>query len=218
MYGFQNAGGGSQRVHSGIDALLDDFTAQDGGSVQMCKRGSGGGVGQVIGGDVDGLHRGDGTLAGGGDALLQSTHLGGQRGLVADGGRHTAQQCGHLRTSLGEAEDVINEEQHILILHIAEILRHGQAGQCHAHTGSWGFVHLAVDQRSLVDNAALGHFTIQVVALTGALANAGEHRVAVVLGGDVIDQLLDQDRLPTPAPPNRPILPPFARGRSGPRP
>ena len=61
--------------------------------------------------------------------------------------------------------------------------------------GSWGFVHLAIDQRSLVDNAALGHFTIQVVALTGALANAGEHRVAVVLGGDVIDQLLDQDRL-----------------------
>mgnify|MGYP000727266477 CR=1 FL=1 len=61
--------------------------------------------------------------------------------------------------------------------------------------GSWGFVHLAVDQRSLVDNAALGHFAVQVVALTGALANAGEHRVAVVLGGDVVDQLLDQDGL-----------------------
>ena len=46
-----------------------------------------------------------------------------------------------------------------------------------------------------VDNAALGHFTVQVVALAGALANAGEHRVAVVLGGNVIDQLLDQDGL-----------------------
>ena len=160
----------------------------------MGKGGGRGRVGQVVGGHVDGLHRGDGTLAGGGDALLQSAHLGGQR-AGSDGRGHTAQQCGHLRACLGEAEDVIDEEQHILILHIAEILRHGQAGQCHAHTGSRGFVHLAIDQRSLVDNAALGHFAVQVVALTGALANTGEHRVAVVLGGDVIDQLLDQDRL-----------------------
>ena len=54
----------------------------------------------------------------------------------------------------------------------------------YAHTGSGRLVHLAVDQSGLVDNAALGHFTVQVVALTGALANAGEHRVAVVLGGN----------------------------------
>ena len=31
--------------------------------------------------------------------------------------------------------------------------------------------------------------------LTGALANAGKHRVTVVLGGDVIDQFLDQNGL-----------------------
>ena len=161
----------------------------------MGKGGGRGGVGQVIGGNVDGLHRGDGALAGGGDALLQSAHLGGQRGLVTNGRGHTAQQCGHLGTGLREAEDVIDEQQHVLIFHIAEVLRHGQAGQCHAHTGSRGLVHLAVDQRGLVDNAALGHFAVQVVALTGALANAGKYRVTVVLGGDVIDQLLNQDGL-----------------------
>ncbi len=83
----------------------------------------------------------------------------------------------------------------VLILHIAEVFCHGQAGQCHAHTGSRGLVHLAVDQRGLVDNAALGHFAVQVVALAGALTDAGKYRVTVVLGGDVIDQLLDQDGL-----------------------
>ena len=134
-------------------------------------------------------------LAGGGNTLLQGAHLGGQRGLVADGRGIRPSSAGHLRACLGEAEDVIDEEQHILILHIAEILRHGQAGQCHAHTGSWGFVHLAIDQRSLVDNARSRSFRRTGRCLTGALANAGEHRVAVVLGGNVIDQLLDQDRL-----------------------
>ena len=86
----EDAAGGVQRVHSGVDALRCNVTAQHRGGIQMGKGGGRGGVGQVIGGNVDGLHRGDGALAGGGDALLQSAHLGGQRRLVADGGRHTA--------------------------------------------------------------------------------------------------------------------------------
>ena len=36
---------------------------------------------------------------------------------------------------------------------------------------------------------------IEVVALAGALADAGEHRVAAVALGDVVDQLLDEDGL-----------------------
>jgi hypothetical protein len=35
----------------------------------------------------------------------------------------------------------------------------------------------------------------QVVALAGALADAGEDRVAGVLGGNGADELLDNDRL-----------------------
>src|SRR5699024_4795767 len=115
----------------------------------------------------------DGTLLGGGDTLLQSAHFGGQGGLVTYGGGHTAQQSGYLGTGLGETEDVVDEEQHVLVLHVTEVFSHGQTGQGHPHTGSRGFVHLAVDQGGLVDNAALGHFAVQVVALTGALAYAG---------------------------------------------
>jgi len=193
--GFQNAGGGSQRVHGGIDALLDDFTAQDGGSVQMCKGGSGSGVGQVIGGDVDGLHRGDGAIAGGGDTLLQSAQLVGQRGLIADSRGHTAHQSGDLRAGLHETENIVDEEQHVLVGLLAEILGHGQAGLRHPHTGSWGLIHLAEDQRGLVQDAGGVHLTPEVAALTGALADAGEDGVAAVLGGHVVDQLLDQDGL-----------------------
>ena len=40
------------------------------------------------------------NLLGGGDALLHAAHVGGEGGLVADGGGNTTQQGGYLRTSL----------------------------------------------------------------------------------------------------------------------
>ena len=78
------------------------------------------------------------------------------------------------------------------MLDIAEVLRHGQTGQRHAHTGSRRFIHLAIDQRSLAQNAAFGHFAVKIVALTGAFANAGKNRIAVMGGSDVINQFLNQ--------------------------
>ena len=41
----------------------------------------------------------------------------------------------------------------------------------------------------------LGHFKPQVVALAGALAHAGKHRVAAVVLGHVVDQFHDDDGL-----------------------
>ena len=161
----------------------------------MGERGGGGGVGQVVGGDVHRLYGGDGTVLGGGDALLQRAHLAGQRGLVAHGGGHTAQQRGHLAARLHKTEDIVDEQQHVLVLHIAEIFGHGQARQCHAHTDAGGLVHLAEDQRRLVGHAALLHLAPQVVALTAALAHAGEDGIAAVLHGHVVDQLLNEHGL-----------------------
>ena len=85
-------------------------------------------VGQVVGGDVDGLHRGDGAVAGGGDALLQGTQLIGQGRLIAHGGGHPAHQGGDLAACLHETEDVIDEQQHVLVGLLTEVLCHGQAG------------------------------------------------------------------------------------------
>ncbi len=39
------------------------------------------------------------------------------------------------------------------------------------------------------------HLVIEVVALAGALADAGEHRIAAMRLGDVVDQLHDDDGL-----------------------
>jgi hypothetical protein len=47
----------------------------------------------------------------------------------------------------------------------------------------------------LLVDAALDHLVIEVVALAGALADAGEHRIAAVRLGDVVDQFHDQHGL-----------------------
>ncbi len=189
--------GGVQRVHRREDALGGDVAVQHRGGVQV---GEGGGrrrVGQVVGGHVDGLDRGDRALAGGGDPLLQIAHLGGERRLIAHGRGDPAKQGRHFRARLGEAEDVVDEEQHVLALFVAEVLGLGQTRQGDAGAGARRLVHLAVDQgaaRTLAAaglvHAGLDHLVIEVVALAGAFADAGQHRITAVRLGDVVDQLL----------------------------
>ena len=160
------------------------------------------GIGQVVGGHVNRLHRRDRALLGRSDALLQLAHFGGQVGLVSHGGGHAAQQRRDFRTRLREAENVVDEQQRVRAFFVAEVLGDGQRGQRHAQTRSRRLGHLAVDQGRLrlrrlldVDHAGFLHFQPQVVALAGALAHAGEHGEAAVLQRDVVDELHDDDRL-----------------------
>ena len=158
-------------------------------------------VGQVVGGNVDRLHGGDRTLGRRGDALLQRAHVGRKRRLITHGGRNAAQERGDFRARLREAEDVVDEEQNVHAA-IAEILGDGQTGKRNAHARARRLVHLAIDQgafgafaAALLVHAALDHLMIEVVALAGALANAGEDGVTAVRLGDVVDELHDEHGL-----------------------
>ena len=163
--------------------------------VQMGEGGRGRGIGKVVGGHVDGLHRRDRALLGGGDALFELAHVGAQRRLVADGAGHAAEQRGDLRVGLHEAENVVDEEDDVLAFLVAEIFGDGDAGQRDAGARAGRFVHLAVHQRGFRDDARLGQLAIEVVALARALADAGEHRHAAVLLGDVVDEFENRDGL-----------------------
>ena len=196
MYrGVQDPGGGVQRVHRRVDALLRDRPGQRGRRVEVGEHGVRGRVGDVVGGHVDRLHRGDRVTAGRGDPLLELAHLVGQGRLVAHGGRHAAEQRGHLGARLGEPEDVVDEQQHVLLLHVAEVLRHRQRGQRDPQPGARRLVHLAEHQRGVLDDAGLGHLQEQVVALAGPLAHAGEAGDTTEVLGDPADHLLDEHRL-----------------------
>ena len=111
----ENARGGLQRIDRRVNAQLGDFAAQHRRGVQMGERRGRSRVGQVVGRHVDRLHGGNGPFLGRGDPLLHRAHFGSQRRLVADGRRHAAQQGRNLAARLNVAEDVVNEQQHVLI-------------------------------------------------------------------------------------------------------
>ncbi|CDZ92688.1 Cellobiose phosphorylase (modular protein) [Rhodococcus ruber] len=193
--GLEDARGRRQRVHGGVDTHLRDRTRELGGRIEVRERRGRRRVGVVVGGHVDRLQRGDRTTTGRGDALLELTHLVRERRLVTHGRRHAAEQRRDLGAGLREAEDVVDEQQHVLALDIAEVLRHGQRGQGDAHTRSRRLVHLAEDEGGVLEDAHLLHLEVEVGALTGALADAGEHRRAGELTRDTGDHLLDQNGL-----------------------
>ena len=88
----------------------------------------------------------------------------------------------HFRARLREAEDVVDEEQHVLAFLVAEVLGDGERRERDARAGAGRLVHLAVDERGLREHRLAGlelrlaHLVVEVVALAGALADAGEHR------------------------------------------
>ena len=184
-----------QRVDGRVDAERRNLARQLGGGVEVGERGERCRVGVVVGRHVHGLERRDRAAAGGRDALLELAHLVGQRRLVAHRRRHAAEQRRHLGTGLHEAEDVVDEQQHVLVLDVAEVLGHGERRQSHAEAHAGRLVHLSEHEGGLLEHARLHHLEPEVGALTGAFADTGEHRHAAVLRGDAVDHLGDEHGL-----------------------
>ena len=202
----KHTGCGVEGIDGGVDTKLGNGTGKDGGGVQVSEGGGRGGIGKIIGRHVDGLDGGNGTLGGGGNTLLEATHVRGKSGLVTDGGGNTSEKGGHLGTGLGEAEDVVNEEEHILALLVTEVLGNGETGKGDTGTGTRGLVHLTVHEGGLgsvgragllidLDDATLNHLVVEIVTLAGTLADTGEDGVTTVVHGNVVNELHDNDGL-----------------------
>src|ERR1700730_3293023 len=198
----ENARIAGQRIHRGINTALDDLTAEVGRGVEVREGRCGSRIGVVVGGHVDGLHGRDRPGFRGGDALLQLAVYGVELWLVPDGRGQAADQRGNLRAGLHEAENVVDEQQHVKVLFIAEVFCNGEPRKADGKTRAGRLRHLTVDQSGAGlfriagnDDAAFGHFHPQVVAFAGALAHASENRDASVLHGDVVNQLHDQNGL-----------------------
>lgn len=189
--GVEKAGLGVEGVDGRVDTQLGDTTRQDSGGVQVSEGGGGGRVSQVVSRHVDRLDGSNRALVGGGDTLLHSTHVDGQGGLVTDGGGDTTQKGGHLGTGLGETENVVNEDQHVLTLVVTEVLGNGQTGKRDTGTGTRGLVHLTEHQGDLgvtveLNDTSLLHLVVQVVTLTSTLADTAEDGVTTVSLGNVV--------------------------------
>src|SRR5919199_276962 len=184
----------AQRVHGRIDAPLGNGALERDRRVEVGEGRRRRRVGVIVGGHVDGLQRGDRAALGRGDPFLQLAHLVRERGLIADRAWQATQQRRDLGAGLGEAEDIVYEQQHVATF-VAEELGQRNARQSDALTHAGRLVHLAEPQGHLVEHARLAHLAIQVIALAAALAHPGKDRVATVLLGNIADQLLDDDGL-----------------------
>ena len=160
------------------------------------------GVGVVVGRHVNRLHGRNRSLFGRRDPLLHLAHLAEQRRLIADRGRHAAEQRGHFGTGLREPEDIVDEQQHVLAFGVAEVLRDRQRRQADPQTSARRLRHLSVDQRRArfcvvlrIDDTALLELVPEVVAFARAFTHAAEHRDTAVLERDVVNQLHDDDGL-----------------------
>merc|ERR1719230_2173855 len=95
------------------------------------------------------MHGGNGTGLGSGNTFLKGTQIGGESWLVTYSGWNTAEQGRHLRASLGESENVVDEKEHILVLLVSEVLSDGKTSEADTGTGTWWLVHLTVHKGGL---------------------------------------------------------------------
>jgi peptide chain release factor 1 len=216
--GIKDSRGGLKRVDGGINTKGGEVTRQHSVSIQMCECGGRSGIGQIICWHVHSLHRGNGTILGGGNSLLKTTEIGSEGRLITDSGWNTTEKGGHLGTCLGESEDIVDEKKHILAFLISEVLGNGETGQSDTSSGTWGLVHLSVHKghtrtssvRTInLDNTGLNHFVIKIIALTGSLTDTSEHGVTTMCLSDVVNKLHDKYGFAYTCTTEKTILPPF---------
>ena len=130
-----------------------------------------------------------------GDALLQARQLGAHRRLVAQPRRHLAHQAGHLHAGLDETEDIVDEQQHVAVLVVAEILGHRQRRVAHAEPAARRLVHLAEDHHHVRQHAGFLHVAVKLLAFAAAFADAAEDAHALLMPDHVVDHFGEQHRL-----------------------
>src|SRR5690606_33136524 len=122
-----------ERIDGRIDTEFDDLTRKSRYGVKVRERRRRSRVRVIVGGHVNGLDRRNSTGFRRRNAFLHLAHFGRERRLVTNGGRHTSEQRRNLGAGLREAENVIDEEKHV-VTEVAEVFGDRQARQSYAKT------------------------------------------------------------------------------------
>ena len=162
---------------------------------EMRERVHGRRIGKIVRRHIYRLNRGDGAGIGIGDPLFQPRQLGAHGRLIAQPRRHLAHQAGHFHSGLDEAKDVIDQQQHIAMLVVAEILGHRQRRMANAETGARRLVHLTEHHDHVRQHASVLHLLVKLLTLTTAFADAAKNAHPFVLPDHVVNHLGEQHRL-----------------------
>ena len=152
-------------------------------------------IGEIVRRHIHRLDRRDGAGVGVGDALLQPRQLGAHRRLIAQARRHLPHQAGHLHAGLDETENVIDEQQHVAMLVVPEILGHRQRRMAHAEPAARRLVHLAEHHHHVRQHAGFLHVAVKLLAFATAFADAAKNAHALLMPDHVVNHLGEQHRL-----------------------
>jgi hypothetical protein len=130
---------------------------KDDDRIEMSEQGLDRLVSQIVGGNVDGLHRGDRADVRRDDALLDLGDLREERRLVTDGRRHAPEQSGEFAARLHEAEHVVDEEEHLAMERVTEVFGVGQRRLCDAEAYAGRLVHLSEEHQRRLHHARVAH-------------------------------------------------------------
>jgi len=167
----------------------------------MCESGSGSGISKIISWYIDSLYRGNRSSLCGSNSLLQGTEIGSQSRLITYSGWNTTEKGRHFGASLGESENVVYEQKHILVLFISKVLSNGESSKSDTGSGTRGLVHLTVHKGSLrfvrvqMDDTRLDHFVVEIVTLTSTFTNTGEDRVTTMSLSNIVNKFHNKHSL-----------------------
>ena len=121
--------------------------------------------------------------------------LGAHRRLIAQARRHLPHQAGHLHAGLDETKNVIDEQQHVAMLVVPEILGHRQRRLAHAEPAARRLVHLAEHHHHVRQHAGFLHVAVKLLPFAAAFADAAKNAHALLMPDHVVDHFGEQHRL-----------------------
>ncbi len=191
--GIENCWGRIERIDSRVDTELSDATIERDSRVEMGKSICWSRICEVICWYIDCLNWCDWAIFRRSNPLLKCTHLCCKSWLVPYRRRDSSEERWDFWTCLSESEDIIDEEENISFFFIAEVLSHCETCESDSCTRPWSFIHLTEDHHSLVDDAWIFHFMVEVISFTSSFTDTCHDRVSSVFWCDIVDEFLHDD-------------------------
>ena len=126
---------------------------------------------------------------------MQKCDFGRERRLIPNPRRQAAKQPGDFAAGLYEAKHIVHEQQHVLMLAVAEVLGDRECRQSDAPTRTGWLVHLTIDQHAAIEHLGAAHLGQELMAFTRPLADAREDGDALIALHHRVDELHHHDSL-----------------------
>ena len=148
-------------------------------------------VGQIVCRHINRLNGRYGSGVSVGDPFLQPRQFRAHGRLIAQTRRHLPHQAGYLHAGLDEAENIIDEQQHVAMLVVPEILGHCQRRIAHAEPAPRRLVHLPEHHHHVRQDTRPLHVTVKLLPFAAPFANPAKNAYALMVPDHVVNHFAE---------------------------